>query len=143
MAVGALFPALGPFEHYGIPQAARNVAMPQEQAFLADFRALRDGTFRDFVVARAEGLTAFPSFHTIMAMLFALAFRGTILHWPAFALGVLTIVATPVMGGHYFVDLLGGVAVFALTTLFFRRLGLLDEPSGNAPAPRLAVQPAQ
>ena len=119
------------------------MALPEGQAFIADFLALRSGAFRDFVVAQAEGLTAFPSFHTIMALLFAFAFRGTFLRWPAFALGALTIFATPVMGGHYFVDLLGGVAVFAITALALRHMGMLDEPAAAASAPLLALQAAE
>lgn len=143
VAIGALFPALGPFDHHAIPEVTRRAVLPEGLAFMPDFLALRSGTFHDFVVARAEGLTAFPSFHTIMALLFALAFRGTFLGWPVFVLAMLTICATPVIGGHYFADLLGGAAVFMLTVLLLHRLDLLDAPQTAAGAPRLAVQAAE
>lgn len=61
------------------------------------------------------GLTTFPSFHTAGAMIVALAFRGTRLFLPALVCAGLIVAATPVFGGHYFVDLLGG-AVVALAT---------------------------
>lgn len=143
VAIGALFPALGPFEHYAIPEAMRQAVLPGGQAFMPDFLALRSGTFHDFVLARAEGLTAFPSFHTIMALLFALAFRGTFLAWPVFTLAVLVIVATPVMGGHYLVDLLGGIGVLLVTMLLLRRSGLLDDVCPARPSPRMAMPAAE
>ena len=145
MAIGGLLPALGAFEHFRI-NAADLATLPPEtgRTWVPDMLALQAGTFRDFVVAKADGLTAFPSFHAVMALLFAFAFRGTILHWPMFLLSVLVMVATPVFGGHYFVDLLGGVAIFILFVALFRRLGLLDETSAPArESMRPAAMPAE
>ncbi|MDX6748373.1 phosphatase PAP2 family protein [Geminicoccaceae bacterium 1502E] len=66
-----------------------------------------------------QGLTTFPSFHTAGSVVVACSFWRTRLFLPAALCAGVTIVATPVYGGHYLVDLLGGcaVAIASLLTL--------------------------
>jgi hypothetical protein len=86
-------------------------------ALWTDFEPLRAGTLKSFSLLRAQGLYAFPSFHTVTAIALAWAVRGTRL-WPwCVALNALLIAATPTHGGHYLVDVLAGAATaaFAIT----------------------------
>ncbi|MEA1073271.1 phosphatase PAP2 family protein [Sphingomonas sp. LY160] len=58
------------------------------------------------------GMVSFPSFHTSAAILLAWAvwpFR--LLRWPSVALNIAMIVGTIVIGSHYLIDILGGIAV--------------------------------
>ncbi|MDF1586004.1 phosphatase PAP2 family protein, partial [Marinimicrococcus flavescens] len=66
-----------------------------------------------------QGLTTFPSFHTAGSVVVACSFWRTRLFLPAALCAGATIAATPVFGGHYFIDLLGGcaVAIVSLVTL--------------------------
>src|SRR5262249_46307597 len=57
------------------------------------------------------GLVSFPSFHTAAGLIIAACLWRTSLFWPAVVFSALMIAATPVLGGHYFVDLLSGAAV--------------------------------
>lgn len=73
---------------------------------------LRDGTLRTIDLRQMMGIVTFPSYHAALALLFIGAFRlvprarvgGTV--WAG-----LTIVATPISGGHYGVDVLAGLAL--------------------------------
>lgn len=80
----------------------------------------------------ALGLIAFPSFHTVMACMavwFTRPFRRL---FPFFlVVNVLMIPAILVHGGHHLVDVLGGVAVFALALAMAGRL-LQPRPAAAA-----------
>src|SRR5262249_14325691 len=75
---------------------------------------LRAGTLRTLDLEHFGGAVTFPSFHAAAAILYAWAL------WPLrwvrpFSLAVngLMLVATPIGGGHYLVDVLAGVMVAA------------------------------
>ena len=58
------------------------------------------------------GYVTFPSFHAAAACLFAWsAWQVRWLRWPGFALNLLMAISTIPAGGHYLVDVFGGVAV--------------------------------
>lgn len=115
VAIATAMPALSPIVQLGIsPSDHPNIviALPvevQEQA-----RALRDGSLKMIDLGGAQGLVAFPSFHTVSAVILILAFSAVpYLRWPAFALNGLMLIAIPIEGGHYIVDVIAG-AVLAL-----------------------------
>jgi membrane-associated phospholipid phosphatase len=89
---------------------------PSVAALHADIIAgLRDGTLRTIDLRQLMGIVTFPSYHAALALIFIAAF----LHLPRFriaggAWAGLTIVATPVSGGHYGVDVLAGMALAVL-----------------------------
>jgi len=110
MAIFAVAPAAGPFTHYGYEPTA------EQARYLDHFHGLRSGERRTVSLQDAEGLTTFPSFHTVEALLMAWAFRR---HRSLFVLfgGLNLLVATSTMttGWHYFADVLAGVAVGVLS----------------------------
>lgn len=80
-----------------------------EQAMIA---GLRDGTWRTLDLTQLMGIVSFPSYHATLPVILSWAQRNTP-GWrfvaPVWA-GV-TIVATPLFGGHYGVDVLAGLAL--------------------------------
>lgn len=91
-----------------------------------------------------QGLISFPSFHTCMALIIAWCSRG---RWYSALIGTsiaaAIIVGTPIFGGHYLVDVLGGVVVTALSILLWRNkieprvANHMDGISGNSfPLPK-------
>jgi hypothetical protein len=68
------------------------------------------------------GYVAFPSFHIYLALTCVWCSKGTFLYYPVFLINVLMISATYLHGGHYIVDLLGGVVLFISSTLIVDRL---------------------
>ncbi|NTS65479.1 phosphatase PAP2 family protein [Sphingomonas sp. HHU CXW] len=80
-----------------------------EQAMIA---GLRDGSWRTLDLTQLMGIVSFPSYHATLPVILSWAQRDTP-GWryvaPVWA-GV-TIVATPLFGGHYGVDVLAGLAL--------------------------------
>jgi membrane-associated phospholipid phosphatase len=78
---------------------------------------LRDGTLRTISLDNSsEGLVVFPSFHTTLAVLCIFAARPLrILKIPLLALNLLIILSSPAEGAHYFVDIIAGILLAALT----------------------------
>src|SRR5438477_8191915 len=109
----ALVPAIGTYYGLGIDAATMtNLDTSIYVKQLRDIPALREGSLRDLEVFKLAGIVAFPSFHAASGVLYAWAL------WPvrgfgplAFVLNAVMLVATPVIGAHYVVDVIGGVAV--------------------------------
>lgn len=89
-----------------------NLSFPGVFDHVAPLAAARGGV-RFFIDFNAlAGLISFPSFHTASAIMFSWAVIPLHrLRWCVFALNVLMVAATPVDGGHYFIDLVGGAIV--------------------------------
>ena len=88
---------------------------PAKAHTLEQLRGLRSGEQRTIGFRDAEGLIAFPSFHTIWAILLALAFRHRRrLFVVAVALNLVVILSTLTTGWHYLSDVLGGGLVVGL-----------------------------
>ena len=68
------------------------------------------------------GIVCFPSYHTVMAVLFTWAHRGMRSLWPFAALNMVILLAIPTIGDHYFVDVLAGGLVAAIAMWLVSRL---------------------
>lgn len=123
-----LFPAAGAWKHYALTGTF-------DLSSLSHFEQLRDGRMRDIPLGNMQGLISIPSLHAAMAVLLVHAMRETRL-LPAFVvLNAAMLVSTPIDGGHYFVDVLAGVAL---------AIGLieLDRRRGARPAMAVKALPA-
>ena len=119
--ISAFMPAVAYPIHYGItPNTFENVTPWAGFIKLGDFMSLRDGTIARFDFASMQGLITFPSYHAGLSAVTFWGFYQARVNWlrmPAMTLAFLTIVSTPIDGGHYLVDVLAGVAV-AIGSLF-------------------------
>jgi len=92
---------------------------------------LRDASLRTIDLRQMMGIVTFPSYHAALALLFVGGFRlvprarvaGT-------AWAGLTILATPISGGHYGVDVLAGLALACLSLAGARYLANARTSSG-------------
>ncbi len=140
--ISGLLPAQGAYTHYGLsPASLRNIP-DAATIYLHDLQHVHAGTLKQFELAHAKGLATFPSFHTVMALLFAWAWRGTWLQWPVWILAALIIISTPVIGSHFFMDIVGGVAVFWLCLKLLDAVGESD-PSARGGLLRLPRWPGR
>jgi len=115
VAVGALMllvPAAGACAHFRPPRElfdgfSSDAGMWHYEMFLR----LRAGTEPlDFM--KMEGLVTFPSFHTVLAIVTAYAFRGfRFLALPAVIVNGFVIVSTLPEGGHHLVDVIAGAMI--------------------------------
>ena len=111
-AVFFLFPTLGPC--VGVPAC--------QNAYLEDLVGLRHGSLPSLDIMLLKGVIPFPSFHAVLAILFTYAHRGSWVFVPVAAFNALMLLSIPSEGGHYLVDVMGGVAVGGLAILMTRVL---------------------
>lgn len=116
--ISALLPAMGTYDLLNF--------MPDPKVFtpgayldqLHDLPMVRDGSLRELSFGHLAGIVTFPSFHAAAAALYLWAF------WPvrwigpaALIVNVAMMLATPLVGGHYFVDIFAGIAVAAASVM--------------------------
>ena len=85
---------------------------PYAYHFVEVFDGVRNGTLRRLDATMVTGLVTFPSLHAADAVILAWGF-STFGRWglPLVALNVLMIGSALLVGGHYLVDLIAGIAV--------------------------------
>jgi membrane-associated phospholipid phosphatase len=111
-AVFCLFPTLGPC-----------VGMPEcQDAYLQDLLGLRSGSLPSIDVMVLKGVIAFPSYHAVLAVLFTYAHRRSVSFFPVAVINLLMLISIPSEGGHYLVDVAGGLVIGGLTILATRVL---------------------
>jgi PAP2 superfamily len=123
IAISALLPAEGIWLLHGL-KSADAATLPVSHTSWPVFLGLRDGTVRMLAGFGAEGIITFPSLHAALAVILIAAFWPiSALRWPIAAINSLMLVATPIDGSHYFIDVLAGIAVAALCLTAARALG--------------------
>jgi hypothetical protein len=114
--VSALVPAIGTYYQLGLTAADYpNVSPGAYLGQLRDLPLVRDGTLRHLDLFALTGIVTFPSFHAASAVLYAWAFWGV--RWTR-PIGLVVngamLAGTPIVGGHYFIDRIGGIVVTVL-----------------------------
>jgi membrane-associated phospholipid phosphatase len=135
--VSALVPAIGVYGALGLH--ASDFPQLEPDGYydtLRDAPLVRDGELRELSLSHLVGVLTFPSFHAVSAVLYMWAFwplrwaRVLVVAWNA-----LMIVATPLGGGHYLVDVLAGIAVALGAIAATRRISDLcwQQPGAEPP----------
>jgi hypothetical protein len=107
-------------------------------SWIHNLREIRRGQGNLLCCLGGDGLVAFPSFHCVSAVVFVWALWHVQLIRPAvLLLNGLMVAATPIIGGHYLIDLIGGAGVAVASILFVgwmhpRLPGLFDLIRGLA-----------
>jgi membrane-associated phospholipid phosphatase len=125
IVISIFVPAVGTFYGLNLSPSERfpfiNSSMYAAQ--LRDILSLRDGSLRHLELFNLAGIVSFPSFHAASAVLYMWAL------WPVrsirsamIVINALTIAAAPVIGAHYIIDIIGGVAVAAGSILLAKQL---------------------
>jgi membrane-associated phospholipid phosphatase len=125
LVISAFIPAIGSFYGLNISPAefpSLNTEIYEHQ--LRDMLAVRSGVLRHLELFDLAGVVSFPSFHAASAVLYMWAL------WPvrrigivAAAMNILMIAATPVIGAHYAIDVIGGV-LLAVASIAAVKYGL-------------------
>jgi membrane-associated phospholipid phosphatase len=104
----AVCPAIGPWSVYGYAPS------PEQDGVTRTLLALRTDAPFLLDLGNHDGLICFPSFHTILAVLTAVALWPIrYVRWPAALLAGLIVVSTVTTGWHYVTDVLGGLVLTA------------------------------
>src|SRR5262249_2961176 len=142
--ISALVPAIGVYQQIGLDPADLKSLDPR--AYLDQVRDLapvREGALRHLDLFGLAGIVTFPSFHAASAVLYACAF------WPLRWMRPIAITANgamlaspPIDGGHYFIDLIAGMALAVLAIVAARAFGHLLARQRTAADPAAAVAAA-
>lgn len=125
VSIGAFFPATGATIHYLAGDTLGdwpNFGFVPGVYHMETLTALRDPN-QVFRIGEGAmvGLNTFPSMHTASAVLLIVFTWRTWLVGPALAFAVPMLMATPVWGGHYLVDILAGAAMALTVTTVLQR----------------------
>jgi membrane-associated phospholipid phosphatase len=140
--VSTLFPAIGTYFHFGLPSHTELFKANGYGGQAQDIPMLRDGTLRALNISELGGIITFPSFHAATAILSIWSLWSFWWLRPALLIanaGMLA--ATPLVGGHYFVDVIAGVLVAALAVHASKRLTALVCASSQASPAELKSMP--
>ena len=124
--IAVFVPSVSTFYYLDL-SPAQIAKMPAEmKSLLVTIEGLRSDAIQTIRLINLEGLVTFPSFHTAGGLLLAWAALAIpYLRWFGVLLNAALIVSTPLVGGHYFIDLFGGAIVAAISILiaeqYYRR----------------------
>lgn len=141
--VSGFMPAMAMFVHLGLrPEDFPGLQPAAAYVHLAPLSGLRDGTLRIIALGQIEGIITFPSFHAALGVLFIRYFwLSRLTRWPGLALNAMLIAATPIDGGHYFVDVGAGALIACAAIACARLAGRTSRSAGGAPAASLRLGP--
>jgi hypothetical protein len=111
--VSLFFPAEGASKFYGSHYHA-------DVSGMFHFELLRSGVMKMIDLSAVQGLISIPSYHTVMGILLCWAVRGSKLCLVAILMNSAMLLATPTVGGHYFLDLAAG-AIVTVAGILMRR----------------------
>jgi len=140
--ISGLTPAIGVYQQIGLdPGSLKNLNPLAYLEQLRDLPPTREGALRHLELLGLAGIVTFPSFHAAAAVLYGWAL------WPAKWLRPIVVVAngamlaaTPIDGGHYFIDLFAGMAIAVAAIVAARWFGGIAarRPFTGAAAPAAA-----
>jgi PAP2 superfamily len=135
--ISGLVPAIGVFYHLGLNVTYFvNIDPGAYLAQLKDLPVVRDGSLRRLELLGLSGLVTFPSFHAASALLYTWAFWPVRWFRPVVVISNGAMLAsTPIVGGHYFIDIFAGLAIAVLAIMAAKVLS-------RQIATRAAAQPA-
>jgi hypothetical protein len=124
----AVFQAVGPWYYYGYAPNG------EQERTTRIFLALKSDDWFTLDRPNIAGLVAFPSFHTTLAVLSAIAlWRIPYVRWFAALLACLIVASTMTTGWHYLSDVLAGLALAAISIGAARAFTCLDIKLGEMP----------
>ncbi|MGO4404139.1 phosphatase PAP2 family protein [Bosea sp. RAF48] len=137
--ISGFLPAMAMFVHLGLgPADYPNLKPAASFVHVVDMAGLRSGAPFRLDLMRAEGIITFPSYHAAVGMLLLIGSAAN--RWARWPLGLLSltmIAATPIDGGHYFVDVAAGLGIAVGSYFLARRFIVVTGPACQSSA-RLA-----
>jgi hypothetical protein len=139
--MSTMVPAIGVFQQLGV--AVTDFPNLNPVAYLGQVRdlpAVRDGSLRELNIEALSGIITFPSFHAASAALYGWAlWRSRWFRPIAIVANLMMLAATPIVGGHYFVDVVAGIAVAMLAIAVARGFSRSWLPEETAPLQEAAL----
>jgi hypothetical protein len=123
--ISGLVPAIGVYQEIGLdPATLKHIDPGAYLDQLRDLPPTRAGILRHLELLNLGGIVTFPSFHAASAALYTWALWP--LRWSrpfVVVVNGIMLAATPLNGGHYFVDVIAGVAIAVSAIVVARHAG--------------------
>ena len=114
IVIAVFLPARGEFIRYGVELNTH---------YIPEFIEAYEGATKVIDLANADGIITFPSFHaTLSVMLVWSAIGRNFLFYPALLINAVAVFATPLLGGHYFVDVIVGIVIALFWIAVLKRI---------------------
>ncbi len=125
ISVSGFFPATAAMVHYMDDHLRALYGSDVGVYHMATFTYLREAPQITLSFADLPGLATFPSFHTMCGLLVAYALRDHVLTLLAGCVWTgAMLMATPIYGGHYFIDIIAGGAVIVTLAAAYTSAGV-------------------
>jgi len=142
-AISAFVPALGAYDELGIKLDPAVFTSGAYVSSMHDMALIHDGSLRELDILHLVGIVTFPSFHACAAVLYLWAFWAVRWMRPiALLSNGAMLLATPIGGAHYFIDVFAGVAVAVLAIAAAKRLGAWLTQGVRAPVAAMSMPEA-
>lgn len=139
-AISALVPALGTYDALGIKYDPAVFTSGAYVSSMKDMPLIRSGALRELDIMQLVGIVTFPSFHACAAVLYLWAFWAVRWMRPlALASNGLMLLATPIGGAHYFIDIFAGIGVAVLAIAAAKWIAMRVVRQAASPAQAAAV----
>lgn len=128
VAISGFAPALGPMTTGHLPK------------WTTELLRIRDGSLTGTALWKMEGIVAFPSFHTVLAVVFIYVHRPPCKTFiPIAAINTMMLFSIPFMGHHYVTDMIAGIAITIVAAIAYR---VATAPARERSRTIIAAQPA-
>jgi hypothetical protein len=122
MLIASMFPAKAAFVLLADDELRLRLPPGAGVYHISQLMNLRDASQVHLVPGQLQGLSTFPSFHTVLGLLIIWAGRFNPFIFVASAIsGAMVVASTPIYGGHYFIDLVAGLIVMIGAVAVWRR----------------------
>jgi membrane-associated phospholipid phosphatase len=127
--ISVFLPAKAAFFEHGLVEAMQqSMVVSSGYIHLGVVDAIRSGHLTD-PYAELVGIVAFPSFHAASGVMLAwMCWHMPVIRWPLLIINLGLIVATPMVGGHYLVDVIAGIVLGACAIPVAKRLASAFAP---------------
>jgi membrane-associated phospholipid phosphatase len=124
VVISMFLPAAGTYTFFGLsPSDYPNLHPSDDFDHMRHLPLLREGKMRLMEIGRVKGIVTFPSFHAAGGFLYLWALWAVWWMRPiALVCNGLLLLATPIDGGHYFIDVIAGVALAVCSIWIVQKL---------------------
>ncbi len=133
--LATFWPARVAFEYHAISASAfPHIGIPESLNYLHDYYGMRSHTMH-VLPSIFEGMAEFPSFHSMIAVFSIAAARSLTYLLPRYlmvGMNLIMLFATPVQGGHYFMDTMAGIIIGSIIVTVLNRIIPFEKTLKNA-----------
>lgn len=128
LIIGSMIPGISAFAYFDIPaEISAKIGTSLDHTSGQAYFDIRNGIDNRIDLNNPRALIALPSYHTVVAVMLSLYVRHN--RWllaGMIPISAGVVISTPLIGGHYLIDTLGGIAIAFLAFWLVRKLARMS-----------------